>query len=369
MNKIKTIIYLSLPVLLAAVISGGCSRGKAETSPGEGNQRAVRLANVEVETVHLTDLEEYLTLTGFTQADHDIIIASEQGGTVQELLADRGDRVGKGRVLARVSADIYEAQLAEAEANLRLKQAGLKKAKALFERRSITAMQRLQAQVEHDAAAAHVKLAESRLDRAVIKAPFAGRIEDRFIDKGEMVSVGGRLFRLADSRRMKIKSELAESDILTFHRDASGSGQDLSKAGGKITAQVHFDALPDRVFDAELTFVAASSDLKSGTFPCEFELDNPRGLLKAGMHARIHTLKNTHHGVIVLPQTALVESEKGRNVFVLESETARQKPVTLGASNRGMVVIESGLEAGETVIVIGQRDLVHGQKVRVTSRK
>ena len=350
-NKVGSVLLL---LLMLAVISG-CSKGKAEDSEDTAEIRQQRLTNVQVQAVHPTELREYLNLTGYTEVDHDIVISSEQGGTVQELLVDRGNQVTKGKILARVSADIYQAQLAEAQANLRLKQAGLKKAKTLFERGSVTAMLRLQAQVEHDAAAAQVELAKSWLVRAVITAPFSGVIDDRFAEQGEMVPPGGRLLRLVDRSRMKVVSEFSEPDVTTFRPG--------------ITAEVHFDALPGQVFQTELAFVAASSDQASRTFPCEFDLSNPDRMIRGGMMARIRVLKELHTDVLVLPQTAIVETETGKSLFLLEGKIAERKSVTLGASNNGMVIVKSGLEPGESVIVAGQRDLVDGQQVRVTGRK
>jgi len=342
-------------LLLMMAAACGCSRGKAEDTEEPEEARQQRLTNVEVQTVHPTELEEYLNLTGHTEAAHDIIISSEQGGTVQELLVDRGDMVAEGRILARVSADIYQAQLAEAQANLRLRQAGLKKAKTLYERGSITSMQRLQAQVEYDAAAAQVELAKSRLVRAVITAPHSGVIDDRFVEEGEMVPPGGRLLRLVDRSRIKVVSEFSELDVTTFRPG--------------IGAEVYFDALPGQVFQAELAFVAASAHQASRTFPCEFHLSNVDRTIRAGMIARIRVLKELHKQVLVLPQTTMLETEKGRSLFVLEGETAVKKSVALGASNNGMVIVENGLEPEQTVIIKGHRDLVDGQQVRVTGRK
>ena len=353
--EMRKTAVLVLFLLLSLVGASGCSKSKAKGAEEAANSWQQRLTNVEVQTVHSTVLEEYLNLTGHTEAAHDIIISSEQGGTVQQLLVDRGDKVTVGQVLARVSADIYQAQLAEAQANLRLKQAALKKAKTLYDRASITAMQRLQAQVEHDAAAAHAELAKGRLERAVIKAPFSGVIDDRFVDQGEMALPGGRLLRLVDRSRIKVVSEFSEPDVTTFRPG--------------ISAEVHFDALPGQVFQAKLAFVAASADQASRTFPCEFNLSNPDRMIRGGMIARIRVLKELHTDVLVLPQTAMVETETGRSLFVLEDETAVKKAVALGASNNGMVIVENGLEPGETVIVTGHRDLVDDQQVRVTGRK
>jgi len=347
----------ALILLLGMAAAQGCSNTGSEgkdTAAGDVNTK--RLINVEAEAIHPGELAEYLDLTGNTEAIHDVIISSELGGTVQELAVDRGDLVKKGQVLAKVSADMYQAQSAEARARLRLKKAELEKASVLFERNSITAMQKLQAQVEHDAAEAQAALAESRLERAVITAPFTGVIDDRFVEEDELVGPGGRLLRLVDHSRMKITSNFSELDVSTFSPG--------------VTADVTFDALPGKVFKAELTFVAASSEPASRTFPCEFRLSEADSkVIRSGMIARIHVLKELHRDVLVLPQATIVETETGRSVFILNSDIAHRKEVTLGASNDGMVVVASGLEPGQTVVVNGHRDLVDGQQVRVTARK
>jgi RND family efflux transporter MFP subunit len=352
MQARRMILYI-LALSLAA--AAGCAKSEADNQTSGAKPEATRLTNVEVTTVRPAVMEEYINLSGSTEARLDILISSEQGGTVQKLLADRGERVKPGQLLALINSDMYEAQLAEAEANLRYKDAALKKADALFERQSITSMQRLQAQVDYDMAASSVKTARIRLERAVVVAPFGGVIDDRFVDSGEMVAPGGQLFRLVDCSRLKIKSEFAEKDVSSF------------KPG--LYAEVHFDAFPDSVFRAQLTFIAASAHEASKTFPCEFMLNNSDGLVRGGMFADIRVLKTVHHDVLVLPQTALLESENGRSVFVLQGDTARRRTVLAGASNNGRIIIDQGLKPEETVVVTGNRELVDGQQVKVTGRK
>jgi len=347
----KTYLTLVLAVPLAV---GACSEGEAQNAAAKAAAQP-RLSNVEVMTVRTSDLEEYLTLPGYTEAVYDVVLASELGGTVKELKAERGEMVHKGQILARVSADLYEAQLAEAQANLKLREAGLNKAKTLYERGSISAMQRLQAQTEHDVALAAVELATSRLERAVVTAPFEGHVDERYVDQGEMVSPGGQLLRIVDRSRLKIRCELAELDVASVNPG--------------ITAELQFDAFPDTVFHARLAFVAGVANSGSRTFPCEFELDNVHGLIRGGMHAKVRVIKSVHRNVLVLPQTALVETESGRNVFVLEGENVHRRPVTVSVTVEGKALIASGLQAEETVVVTGQRDLVDGQQVKVTAKK
>jgi RND family efflux transporter MFP subunit len=349
---LKKILILSMAAGLIA--AAGCSRGEAQDG-GQAATTPPRFSNVEVHTVQPTHLQEFITLPAYSEAIRDVVLSSEQGGKLLELHADRGDMVRKGAVLARVGTDIFAAQLKEAQANLKLKKAALKKATALYERESISGMQRLQAQVEHDAVEARAEMAQTQFERSVITAPFSGRIDERYVDQEEMVSPGGQVLRLVDNGRMMLISELAERDV-TFAREG-------------ITAEVHFDAFADTTFLARLKFVSATAATSSRTYRCEFVLDNPQGLIRGGMHARVKMIKSEHDNVIVLPQTALLETENGRNVFVLDGNVAVRRDVTVGASNEGRVVISQGLRASEQVIVTGQRDLVDGQQVRVTGGK
>lgn len=355
MNRI---IYILAAGALCLAFIAGCGSSKADNgASSELNQelKEKKLINVEVQQVKPSDMDEYLNLTGSVKSMQDIVISSELGGTVRALLVDRGDKVRAGQLLAKISDDIYEAQLSEASANLLLKQAGLKKAQNLHERKSVSDMQLLQARVEHDAAQAQVDIARSRLDRAVINAPFSGVIDDRFVELGELVSPSGPVFRLVDNERLKIVSEFAELDVSSF------------KAGQK--AEVTFDAIPGLTFEAELSFASNTAAKLSRTYPCEFILKNPENSVRGGMIARIRILKQSHHNEIILPQTTLLETEAGRCVFVLEGDKAIRKEVTPGAVNEGMVVIAKGLEPGEMVIIKGHRELVDGQQVRVTAGK
>lgn len=347
----RILMAAGIPLALAVA---ACSSSEAQDAD-QAAAEPPRLSNVAVETVRPTSLSEYIMLPAASEAIHDVVISSEQGGKLLELHADRGDYVRRGSVLAKVGTDIYEAQLKEAEANLRIRAAELEKAKALYGRGSISEMSLLRNQVDHDAAEARVELAATQFERSILRAPFDGRIDGRYVDEGEMVAPGGQVFRIVDSSRMKLKSELAERDV-TF-------------VEGGISAEVHFDAFPDTTFSARLSFVAATADPGSRTYPCEFLLDNTHRMIRGGMHARIKVLKAKYNGVIVLPQTALVETEDGRNVFVLDGDRAVRRDVRVGASSEGMVVVSDGVKPDEQVIITGQRDLVDGQQVRVTGGK
>ena len=241
----KLLIVTMATGLIAA---SGCSSSEAQDD-GQAATTPPRLSNVEVRTVKPTQLNEFITLPAYSEAIHDVVLSSEQGGKLLELHADRGDMVRKGTVLARVGTDIYSARLKEAQANLKLKKAALKKAIALFERESISGMQRLQAQVEHDAVEAQAEMAQTQFERSIITAPFSGRIDERYIDQDEMVSPGGQVLRLVANNSMKLVSELAERDV-TFAMEG-------------ITAEVHFDAFADTTFLARLKFVSATAATSS----------------------------------------------------------------------------------------------------------
>src|SRR5690606_5106699 len=111
-------------------------------------------------------------------------------------------------------------------------------------------------------------------------------------------------------------------------------------------------------FSGTVNFVGAAVDPSSRTFPIEVVVTNSAGTLKPGMIANVRLARATVSEALVVPQEAVLRVEDGYIVYVAEEEdgelVARSRPVVLGAAQGNQVIIESGLEAGERVVTVGQ---------------
>ncbi len=137
-------------------------------------------------------------------------------------------------------------------------------------------------------------------------------------------------------------------------------------------AVVVFDVLDGQSFDGEIHFVGATVEPRSRTFPIEITLPNPVGLIKPEMVTNIAVVRRELTDVVVVPRDALVRVEDGFIAFVVistdQGSVAEARSVRLGPAQRNLVVIEEGLEVGERLVVVGQRQLANGDRINIVEQ-
>jgi RND family efflux transporter MFP subunit len=136
-----------------------------------------------------------------------------------------------------------------------------------------------------------------------------------------------------------------------------------------ISVDISFPSanLPPR--KGEVTFVGAAIEPMSRTFPIEVRTPNPDGDLKPMMLAELRVVRTRHADVLTLPRSAIVTDELGPGVYVVEPASggavARRRPVVLGADAVGFVIVASGLNPGDEVVILGQHSISDGDLVEV----
>jgi membrane fusion protein (multidrug efflux system) len=346
-----------LATLLLAALAGllaGCEGGastKAASTPLPAETVEAPPTNVSVLTVETGRLVETITLTGALEPWQEVTISAEIGGSVELLGFEKGDRVEKGHVLARVNAEVAAITLEEAEARLLGAEAEYDKARELVQREAIPRIELTTATARYREAVAGVERAKIILDRAILDAPVSGVCVDRPVELGEVLPPGSRITTLQVQDRLKAVLGLPEELVPLFH-----------KGGG---ARVEVDAFPDRSFEGRIVYLASTASSVDRTFRLEVELLEGVRSLRPGMVARVRLTKRVFEEATVIPEDALVERIDGVVLFVVEGERARLRHPTVLARAEGRAALGSGLEPGEQVVVSGQWDLSDGAPVRV----
>lgn len=347
---------LLLALLLLPLGLSGCSNAEAEGAPEAGAY--TRVLNVEVATVEVAPFTEVIRLTGTAQADKDVVISAEESGVIREINVDKGRWVQAGQAIFRMDSEILKAQVDQARALSNMARETWERRKGLFEEDRVgSELVYLEAKYTAEQAAANLALLEERLARTVIRAPISGILDSREIEVGTMVAPGTPVARIVDIDPVKITAGVPEryaSDVQT---------------GAKAT--VIFDVLRDEAFVGEISYVGAVVNPKNRTFPVELRLPNPGGAIKPEMVANVEVVRRTVEAAMVVPQEALTRVEEGYVAFVVVNEggedRVRSRAVTLGASQQNAVVVTSGLEAGDRLIVVGQQTVSAGDRVTVVS--
>lgn len=256
-------------------------------------------------------INQTVTATGTINPVALINVGSQVSGTVEELHADFNDRVRKGQVLLKLEPTIFNAQVAQAEANIASARASLRLGQATYERNQQLVAQNFistlaldQSKRESEVAQANLKLAQAQLDRAradlnnsVIRSPIDGVIIKRTIDLGQTVAASfttPNLFQIAqDLTKMQIDTSVSEADV------------GLLKDG--LPARFVVDAYPDREFHATMRQFRLAPNVVQNvvTYNVVLDVDNTDELLKPGMTAQVRLVVANRPDVLRIPTTAL----------------------------------------------------------------
>lgn len=343
---------------IAGASAAACGAGVAEEPVPDplADEAYRRTVNVEVLEVQPSGFASTVRLVGAVEALHDVTVSAEESGVVERFFVAKGERVRAGHALAKIDDRVLAAQVAEAEAAAKAARDNYERRGRLFREEGIgTEAEFVAAEADAEAAEARAVALRARLQRTTIRAPVAGVFDDRYVDAGEMVGPGAQIGRIIDASRVKVVGGVPER----YAADV--------RVGGR--AMVMLDLYPGRVFEGEIAYVATAVDPKSRTFEIEILLDNPDDLIKPQMVAGVELPTRELEDVLVVPQNALLRVEDGYQILVvtevdgeLEAEARR---AILGPTASNSIVVESGLEPGDRVIIRGQQQVDPGDRVRL----
>lgn len=327
--------------------------GAAAEEPGPS-----RVVNVETLVVQAEPFDEHITVTGMLEADRDVTVASEEQGVVREIFVEKGERVSEGEPILRIDDSVLRAQYEQAVSEAALARETYERQRRLWEDEQMgTEIAYLQAKYGAQTADANARQLESRLERTVVRAPISGLLEDRQVEVGTMVQPGTAVARVVDADPLKVVAGVPERY----------AGQ--VESGGEADVALEAEGLG--VMRGRVRFVGTVVDTRSRTFPVEVDVPNASGELKAGLVARVQLARGRIAEAIIVPRVAVLRSSTGYMVYVVQEEEgqmiARARTVSTGAGQGGNVVIESGLQSGDRVVVVGQQQLADGDHVRMPS--
>jgi membrane fusion protein, multidrug efflux system len=346
-----------LAVLVTGVAATGCGRAGAEEDGARAHDR-IRTVTVEVADVQPREFSHLVRVVGTVEAERDVVISAEEGGTVREVLVRQGDRVRAGQPLVRLDAAVLRAQLEQAVSQAELAEEVWERQRRLWEEERVgTEMAYLQAKYNARTARAQARVLAERVERSTVRAPIAGVLDERLVEVGSMVAPGSPVARIVDVGRVKVVAGVPER----YAGDV--------RPGDEVS--VTLDRVAGRVFVGAVDYVSAAVDPSNRTFTLEVLVASPGAALKPGMVANVAIDRERQEAALVVPRHAVLRRERGYLVYVaVRSETgwrAEARPVVPGVARGDEVVIESGLEPGERVVVVGQQRVAHGDALVITS--
>jgi membrane fusion protein (multidrug efflux system) len=309
------------------------------------------VASVKVQVLKAVLVEDRLVLTGNVEPWEDIMVSSEARGRIEWQEVKEGDSVQAGQELIKIDTSVVRAQLDQARAQEKLAGQELERIETLSAKGLTTAQALDKVRAEHDIATANAHLVQIQLTKSVVTAPIAGVIDKLVKDRDEYADMGAALVRIVQIQKVKVRAGIPERDIPCFAKGDS--------------VKVVLDALQGREFSGVIHQIGTTADPATLTFAAEIAVDNPDVAIKPGMIARVKLVRKSFPDSLVAPMFAILSLENARFVFVEDQGVARGRPIEVGVLQGNSVQVTKGLDAGDRLIVSGQRDLKDGDSVNV----
>jgi membrane fusion protein, heavy metal efflux system len=371
------VLGLAAGILVVAValtwLSGhGFLRGNSPEAPppppaGTFRPTVQQLKTLTIEPVALRQFvsEERTEGKIAVNGDRATPVYSPYSGRVTRVIANLGDIVAQGAPLATIDAS----EFSQAQNDLRTGMAQLKLARisetrkhALYDIKGGSLADWQQAQAELAAAETTLSAVRSRLrilgyaDTQIdqlataehfepatnILAPIRGVIVDRQVGPGQYAQSGAAtpVYTIADLSSVWLLANVREADAARVQR-----GQ---------TVEVHVLAYPDRIFSAQVVYVAPTIDANTHRLTVRAVIDNSDGALKPEMFANFVIQTSQAAQSPAVPEGAVIYEGESAHVWVLQSDNAIAiRPIRVGRTNDGFVEVLEGLQSGDRVVTKG----------------
>ena len=321
-----------------------------------GGPAMVAATPVSVMNAKPESFKSYLEVQGRIDFDQNATVGSRAAGTLTSLRVQRGDRVGKGQVLATVDASILDASMAELRTRMDLARVVYQKQKGLWDQQIGTEIQYLQAKNNYDALRRNLATLNQQRALYSVVAPFAGTVDEVLPKLGEITAPGAPVVRLTSGRGGKILAEVSEA-----------YGNSI-KAGD--AAVVTIPDLGGEELPATVRVVSRSINATSRTFTVELRLKNAKAAdLRPNMVATVRIQNYAQANATVIPVDIVQHDELNSYVYIVAQEggkaVAKKRVIKTGNTYNGKVEVTSGLTATDQIISGGYQNLNEGQRVAV----
>jgi RND family efflux transporter MFP subunit len=288
------------------------------------------------------------TYTATLEGEKQAVLYARLAEAVEKVHVAEGDRVNAEQVV--ISLDKHGAT-----SGYRAALAPFENARKLYEKMSYLYQEGAVSETEFDRARTDYESAKAQLESIEkmlgVRSPIAGVVTSIDVSEGDFVQVGQRLATVASIGRVRARFPVNANEVQQF-----AVGDEVV-----LMAEAAADTAVGRVVS-----VARSADPMTRAFMVETQFDNPGGSFRPGTFVRIKYIIERLDSILLVPRRAILILDNIPTVFTVSDNVARANEVTMSAEINGNVVITSGLEAGDTIVVLGQDYLHDGATVRIS---
>ncbi|CAM2067497.1 Efflux RND transporter periplasmic adaptor subunit [Sulfidibacter corallicola] len=339
-----------LPLALL-LITCDSFQNKDESDNAKRRDKKEEAVPVEVATIDTGGIEAILKMTATLEAEEQVKVLARTTNELVELLVEEGDVVEKDQILARLENRNQRLVVEKAQASLAKAKRELDRQRRLFEKNMTTEQAYNDAKTEAEQQEISLKEAELDLDYTVIRAPIAGTVTQRLVNLGDQISANQHLFDLVDFGTVVARLYVPEKYLPDLRLE--------------LPARIRTPIYADSDFHGSIRRIAPTVDAKTGTVKVTVGVDELESL-RPGMYVNVDLVLNTKQNAVLIPKKALVYDNDQIFVYRMgEKRRVERLEITPRLTDRNFVEPESGLAAGDQVVIAGQAGLKPNALVRI----
>lgn len=303
-----------------------------------------------------------LSAIGTVEAVQGVTVAADLAGLVERIAFESGKSVREGDVLVELDTRQERAQLAGADAHLRLTQLSFDRMKGLVAQDAVSRAEFDAAAAAHTQAEARLREIEATIARKIIRAPFSGVLGLRQVNLGQYLNGGDPIVSLQSLNPIYVSFTVPQQDAAHV------------QPGRQVRVTV--DELAGAAFTGRVSATDAVVDPATRHIRIQARFANRGGKLRPGMFVETEVVLGAGRRVVALPASAINHAPYGDSVFVVGDMTdeqgrtyrgVRQQVVTLGPSRGDLVAVQSGVRPGDEVVTSGVFKLRNGAPVQINN--
>ncbi|MBP6116117.1 MAG: efflux RND transporter periplasmic adaptor subunit [Neisseriaceae bacterium] len=357
-NKLLTV---GLTTLALSIALTGCKKEEAPQAPPA--------LPVTLLTVQAQDVPVQFEYVGQAAGSREVEVRARVGGILQKRLFTEGRPVKAGDVLFQLDPAPFKAAYDQANAAMAIEQAQLTRTKQDFDRivplyneQAVSRKDYDDAKAAYGAAQASVAASRARLEEARINlgytrvvAPISGVTSLEAVSEGSLITntsaEGSLLTKISQLDPLYVNFSISEGDSLKL-RQMFQSGQLTLINGNNYVATIRTG--DGQIYEHEgiVSFTDNIVDTSSGSVKARAVFPNPVGDIMPGQFVRVILKGAERANVLTVPQKAVLSSQQGNTVWVMDKEgKAQPRQVVLGEESGDRVIVESGLNVGDQVVI------------------
>ncbi|HEV2854159.1 MAG TPA: efflux RND transporter periplasmic adaptor subunit [Thermoanaerobaculia bacterium] len=354
------------PLILLALTAFGCHRGGGKDAAANAPPPPIVLGPEDTAVVVRAPIQSGPALTGTLAAEQQATVRAQLSGSVLEVLAEPGQTVRRGQVLARLDSasltEIYtsaQAAVTNARNNLAFAERELERQRALVaagavaQRNVETAQQQVvAARAALAQARSQVANAEKQLGYTRVKAPFSGVVSERPVAGGDVVQPGTALFTIVDPSSLQLEAAIPAEQI--------------GSLGVGVPVEFNVTGYTGRIFRGRITRINPAADPATRQVRVYAEIPNPGNDLVSGLYAegRVESESRT---ALTVPSGAIDRRMSKPAVLRVRDGKVERVEVVLGLvdDREQRVEVQRGVAAGDVVLMGASQEIQPGTPVRL----